>query len=425
MEILQEAFDKALKDLLKPENLGTKLFRQKLKELGIEITEFQLAKIKKQFAHPEGNIFHVELDDDQVFKAGFKSKDQLKNALQNIFNDLIKDLEKIVSDFCEGLPSMMMESTNKLSQDILKSLKISSKRMLKDRALSFLSFESNLYSVYKKAFDLLEMLVVIALEAGESFNDEVRGQESFETDYISNVLTRLHARACQIAYEILVLLKSGLADGSHARWRSLHEISVTGIFIRAHGNEMAERYLLHNEIESYDAAKTYQENCNGLGAEPLSQKEIMEFKDIYNELIGRFGNNYRFDYGWASNVVGGRPTFRDIEKCAGLEHLRPYYKTACNNVHANPRSMFFKLGLYPESGNILLAGPSDVGLTSPGHLTAISLTQITTTLLTHQPNMDNLTVCKIMMTLEKEIGQAFWEAENSIKNQIRNNDNSE
>jgi hypothetical protein len=320
----------------------------------------------------------------------------------------------------------MLESTDKISQEILKSLKKSSKRMLKDRALSFSCFESNLYGAYKKAFNLLEMLIVIALEAGESFNDEVRSQESFKTDYIANVLTRLHARACQIAYEILILLKSGLADGAHARWRSLHEVSVTGCFVRANGNDIAERYLLHNEIESYEAAKTYQENCNTLGYESLSQKEIMELRDTYNNLIGRFGNNYKFNYGWASVATNNdKPTFRDIEKCAGLDHLRPYYKMACNNVHANPKGIFFKLGLYPESGDILLAGPSNVGLTDPGQLTAISLTQITTTLLTHQPNMDNLTVCKIMLILGKEIGQAFCEAEDLIKNKIKYNDNKE
>lgn len=426
MKTLQEAFDKELKELFDPEKLGTELFRRKLKELGIEINEFQLAKIKRQFANFESNIFHLEIDDDQVFNAGFESKEQFENAIQNIFNDLLKDLEKIIGDLPENLTSIMLESTDKISQEILKSLKKSSKRMLKDRALSFSSFESNLYSVYKKAFNLLEMLIVIAFEAGESFNDEVRSQESFETDYISNVLTRLHARACQIAYEILVLLKSGLADGAHARWRSLHEISVTALFISSNGNDIAERYLLHNEIESYEAAKTYQENCDSLGYEPLSQKEIMELTDIYNNLIKRFGNNYKSDYGWASVATNNdKPTFRDIEKSVGLKHLRPHYKMACNNVHANPKSIFFKLGLYPESGDILLAGPSNAGLTDPGQLTAISLTQITTTLLTHQPNMDNLTVGKIMLTLGTEIGQAFCEAEDLIKNQIKYNDNKE
>ena len=61
------------------------------------------------------------------------------------------------------------------------------------------------------------------------------------------------------------------------------------------------------------------------------------------------------------------------------------------------------------------------GLTDPGQLTALSLAQISTALLTHQPNIDRLTACKIMMTLEREIGQAFSDAENSIKEKIAYN----
>lgn len=422
MKTLQEAFDQELKDLFKPEKLGTELVRKRLEELGIEITKSQLAEIKRQFAHSKNAVFHFEFEDNQVFNAGFEFKDQLESALKNIFNELTTDLEDFSKNFCEELPSIVMESTDKLSQGILKDLKKDSKRMLKDRAADFFSFESNLHNVYSEAFDLLEMLIAISLEAGDSFNNDLRNEASSANDYVFEVLTRLHARACQIAYEILILLKSGLADGAHARWRSLHEISVTAFFISTNGNDIAERYLLHNEIESYKAAKIYQENCAGLGYEPLSEEEVAELKDIHDGLIRRFGNNYRFDYGWASVVTKrDRPTFRDIEKSAGLEHLRPYYKMACDNVHANPRGLFFKLGLYPESGDILLAGPSNVGLTDPGQLTALSLAQISTALLTHQPNIDRLTACKIMMTLEREIGQAFSDAENSIKEKIAYN----
>ena len=46
---------------------------------------------------------------------------------------------------------------------------------------------------------------------------------------------------------------------------------------------------------------------------------------------------------------------------------------------------------------------------------ALSLAQITVTLLTLNPNIDRIVACKIMMALESEIGEAFMDAENSIK----------
>ena len=426
MKTLQEAFDQGLKDMFKPERLGTELVRKKLKDLGVEVTESQLADIKAQFARSESDVFHFEFEDNQVFEAGFESKEQLQEALNNFADELLSDLEKFSENFFEELPSLVVESTDQLSHDVLIDLKKDSKRMLKDRAADFFSFESNLYNVYSNAFDLLEMLIVISLEAGESFNNDFRSEASSADDYVFEVLTRLHARACQIAYEIFVLLKSGLADGAHARWRSLHEISVTAFFISTNGNDIAERYLLHDGIESYKAAKIYQENCSGLGFEPLSEEELAELQDVHDKLIERFGKNYRLDYGWASVVTkSDRPTFRDIEMSVGLRHLRPYYKMACHNVHANPRGIFFKLGLYPESGDILLAGPSNVGLTDPGQLTALSLAQISTALLTHQPNIDRIVACKIMLELEREIGKAFSDAENSIKANIPYNNGVE
>jgi hypothetical protein len=288
--------------------------------------------------------------------------------------------------------------------------------MLKHRVRERIAFESNLVKAWRKPLDLLEIFLVIALEAGDEFNAEFRAIASEEQDYMFEVLTRLHARACQIASEILVLLRSGYADGAHARWRSLHEIAVVAFFIKSFGNEIAERYLLHDMVESYKAARQYQEHCNALGYEPLTEGELNEIKLGYEHLISRFGPPYKSDYGWAAPVLQKeKPTFRDLEEEVELDHLRPFYKMASHNVHANPKGVFFKLGLYPESSDILLAGPSNTGLADPGHGAAISLGQITVALLTTRPNIDRLVICDILMRLEQEIGDRFLAVHKSLE----------
>jgi hypothetical protein len=73
--------------------------------------------------------------------------------------------------------------------------------------------------------------------------------------------------------------------------------------------------------------------------------------------------------------------------------LGPYHRVASHNVHANPIGVFLKLGLVGEM-DILLAGPSDVGLADPGHATALSLLQISTALVHLNPTFDNTMVTK-------------------------------
>jgi hypothetical protein len=185
---------------------------------------------------------------------------------------------------------------------------------------------------------------------------------------------------------------------------------------KSFGNDIAERYLLHDAVESYKAARLYQQYSNALGYEPLSDEEFGEIKSTYDHLISRFGLSFKEDYGWASSVLQKpSPTFRDIEEKVGLDHLRPFYKMASHNVHANPKGVLFKLGLFPESQDILLAGPSNLGLADPGHETAISLGQITTALLTTKPNVDRLVLCKILIRLAEEIGDEFLAAQKSLE----------
>jgi hypothetical protein len=72
--------------------------------------------------------------------------------------------------------------------------------------------------------------------------------------------------------------------------------------------------------------------------------EVIEQKAV--AAVTRFGNGFESDFGWA--VVAtykSRPKFSDLEDAVGLDHLRAHYRLADDNVHANPKGTFFKLGL--------------------------------------------------------------------------------
>jgi len=61
---------------------------------------------------------------------------------------------------------------------------------------------------------------------------------------------------------------------------------------------------------------------------------------------------------------------------------------------------------------VLQVGPSNSGLVDPIHMTAVSLTQMTTTfLLFPKPNLDRLIFARVLQALTGEIGAVALETE--------------
>lgn len=389
MNVLQEAFESA-----SYKRFIIKLISQKAEEAGHSLTQEQLVALEEQLADPSTDVFTIELPDDEDIDLHIDIEEE--------------DITRILNEYAGKLSSAMPGIIQETSGIILADLKSRAPEMLAEHKEIRNGFEQSVYREWRKALELLEMFIVIASEAGEDFNEEFRPSASQNTDFMFEVLTRLHARSCQIANEVLTLLKAGYADGADARWRTMHEIAVIGFFIGKFGQDTAERYLLHEAVESYHAAQQYQRHYIKRGYEPLADSELSRLHSSYEQLVERFGRPYANNYGWAASVLGNRdPKFSDIEQAVDLEHWRPHYKLASHNVHANPKGVFFKLGLYPGERELLLAGPSDTGFADPGHSTAISLLQITTSLLTLKPNVDRLSICHILSTLAREIGDTF------------------
>ena len=229
------------------------------------------------------------------------------------------------------------------------------------------------------------------------------------------VQTRLHARACQIAREVLTLLSTGFADGAIARWRALHEVAVVSLFI-GRDEDLAERYRLHEAVESLRAAHQYREHTERLGLEPMTASEFAEIEAEVTSLNKRFGRDYSQQYGWATRglqLTRKKVTFEQLEAVAKLNHFRPYYRLASHSVHANPKGAFFRLGLVDQSA-VLLAGPSDYGLADPGQNTAISLAQVTSALATLEPTLDDIVGVKVVLIMVDQICKSFVRIQRDI-----------
>lgn len=277
-------------------------------------------------------------------------------------------------------------------------------------------FNRRLYQRYEAGFELLAMQLLLSRELGEEINRSARAQQpTGGTSQLIDALTRLHGRACQIGHEIAVLLRAGYADGAMARWRTLHEVSVMFQFIAQCGEETATRYLAHDAIESRKAAHGYNAMAARLRHKPFTASELTQIDQAADAALAKYGPDFASDYGWAAVALSiKKPNFAEIERAVKLDHLRPYYKFASHNVHANPKGILYRMGVMNDR-SLLPTGPTNLGLTGPAQNTAISLCQITAALANFAPSIDVLCVAAVLNDLPGEIGIAFWKAEKAIQ----------
>jgi hypothetical protein len=235
-----------------------------------------------------------------------------------------------------------------------------------------------------------------------------------KTEKLRRLLIRLLTRACQVTDEIACLLENGFADGAMARWRTLHEIAVVATVISQHGEDIAERYLAHQFVESKRAMDKYLACCKQLGYQPLPLREQKKIQRNYDKVHAKYGKPFTTDYGWAAfHLKSNRPTFADLEAAAGRAEMRAHYQMGNDNIHAGIKSIFVRLGLLDYQ--LFLAGRSNAGFTEPGQNAAITLTRLSVLVCMSEPNFDDLVVGAMMVTLGEEIPRLFAKAERRLR----------
>lgn len=401
MNTLQKALENQL-SLEIPASLVVEILCAKLAEKGVRLSPRQRKRLK------EG----IKVDDFSEIQIPSWRFWERKRVLLEISDGDVKRIEESLDNLITRVPDLVVGLSNDLADTVLVDLRRGWRRQAAHEGRTLDGFRRRLEKRWGEALSRLAMLLTIALETGGSVNDRLRASASTRP-HLVETQTRLHARACQIAAEVLTLLRGGFSDGAMARWRTLHEVAVVSMLVT--DDQIAERYLLHDAIESRRANRDYQEHAERLGIDPMAPEDIASSDNISKDLIDRFGSAFGEQYGWASERLGKKsPSFLDIERAVGLDHLRPYYRLASHNVHANPKGALFRLGLLRES-DLLLAGPSNFGLADPGQCVAISLLQATSALVMLDTTLDHLVAIKIMATLTEEVQNLFAAAQADLE----------
>lgn len=248
------------------------------------------------------------------------------------------------------------------------------------------AFEARLLDRWRLPLDRYLAITLLSI----SYLNHLREMEDDEDrdDLVLITLTDLSARACRVANAVYHLLAGGFALDALARARSLHELAVTAYVIgeeapAADKRDITERFLDHGHVTRYKDAITYQRNAVRLGMDPLSADEVEKFRSRYDEVLTRYGDSFRWEYGWASVRLGIRkPNFVDLEERAQLEHLRGYYKWASHEVHSSSRGLTFNEVDF-RGERIRMVNRSNHHLADPAQIALIALSQCMTVILGH------------------------------------------
>ena len=240
------------------------------------------------------------------------------------------------------------------------------------------NFNRKLRRTWGPALDAYIRAVTYASQLGADLSIELQTELTAEKPNLVNIMIRLHPSACLVAFETWELLAAGYAQGAFARWRTLHEIAVTALFIEEHGEDVALRYWMHGGIERKRLLKEHDD----AGLDPIAHQVVEEIHTDQESLKARWGTSFGGPYGWAADALGKKePRFRDIEASVGVLPIdtRWTYKWASLAVHPQVWGITVNLG-FPGQFYGSLAGPSIFGLDMPANAALISLLQCTTAL---------------------------------------------
>jgi hypothetical protein len=281
-------------------------------------------------------------------------------------------------------------------------------------------FERRLWRVWGPGLDLCAIVTGAVHEAGEEFARE--HGDALRDDPVFQAMALLHARSTMVAAEGYTLLRAGFPEGARTRWRTLHEIAVTAHVI-TDMPELAQRLLDHMFVDTYSDALVYQQRSEHLGPEPFSEEELADMKQTRDRIAAKYEPDFAArPYGWVGSALGkARPTFDDLERQAGLSHLRPYYRHASHGIHGGLTGAYRTVVQGGAEARAWLVGATNAGLAEPASGILVSLIQIVTPFLVKvgpAPRFREpmrLPALQVLMVLQKRANDALLAADHFVR----------
>ena len=318
--------------------------------------------------------------------------------------------EEQIDDLIAQVSEEWMRS---VSSDLYEDLMVRADEMLAEDRRDISAFERRNRRRWKKPVDLLRVMVRIVQETiSTSF---IEGDIGEHDRYSFDALNRLCVRSLMVAREVICLVEGGFADGALGRWRSLHEMAVSAAFIAHHGESTAERFVAAFSFASKKAMLQLNNYAARANLEPFSAAELQAATDLCENIEARLGKGLGDDYGWARMALGfelnRKPHLLHLEEDTGLDHWRPRYRWASQNVHSNYAPPMASLGMAESNAEVHLVGQSNSGMVDPLQMSAVSLLIAATAFLGRFPNADRIVIGRVLQQISDQVGDVALTAE--------------
>lgn len=256
------------------------------------------------------------------------------------------------------------------------------------------------------ALEGLDMMRIAATEGADAHYRQHWRDAGSGDDFRWEALVRLHRRGLMIAAEVSALLRAGFPTGAHARWRSLHEVSLLAFLLMDGDEDLAERYLCHQAIQAAEALRLILDHAARYPDEVPSRRSRGEIWAEERRLKDRYGKEYAGRYGWASKHLGQRnPSLKDIAKKVSMSHWAPYVRLADYAVHALSRSVHWDLG--EPTPDLPRVGATNYGLEEAGQGTGFSLAAAIVAFLLCRGDLDSLAGAHALHLLSGDVADRF------------------
>ncbi len=308
---------------------------------GVRLPEFECQRLVDAILNACEDSIQIDLDPPCALGG---TDEEIREKIKLIFCDLGQCHAEIRQEMDEAVARAMPGALAEVAKIIGEEMSQHSVVHAAQLRAAFAERADLVEHMWGGAINTLDFLRQIVYEWSYAAFESKSGPYANPNTAIA--LNRIVARANETVGEIVVLVKSGYADGALARWRSLHEISVIAIFLAKHSDRCAEMYLAHHKIEELRLLEIDKESGTASARTSSQMNYLRQLRSKKIAMVNKYGVAFANDYGWASVELGRAKTnFREIEKIIGLETLRRGYQRANSVVHGGALATLTRISL--------------------------------------------------------------------------------